>query len=338
MDPIIKTQLVKFYTNMVELNLLRKSNQKKMIFLLTAFESGSLPSLKQLPLQIEEKDIQKSLRFADRQFEEVLKLINQKAYTGTNKYKLRKLVIESTNQVTERIIDRNKAGLNKLMASYNVDQLHTNFSKAKVTPGEIQNQSKMQMSEVVKILAQQLEEVLSYKISLRGICLNLPLSNSISCDKITLKYTFSDFLIYKKKLCQIQRLTLLEKLNDLEEASFVNEYTNKSFIKKIGRKKVVSDKHLKQALVQQIKHLETTENKITKKLIQTHFKSGEIPEKKKAEIKEIQKKIQVFKLDHSKKVPLSKKVSRAKYISKEGYQGSIKVPTNFLSRDSLVCR
>lgn len=338
LDTVIKNQLVKFYANTVELNLLRKSNQRKMIFLLDAFEHGQAPSIKKLPLQIKAKDIEISLRFADQCMEEVLQIINQNLYTGTNKNKLRKLVNQATNQVTERIIDRNKSGLNKLMASYDVNQLHANFVKAKLSPGEIQNKSKEQVSEVIKNITQQLEKALFYKISLKTISLNLPLSKQISCHNIALKYTFSDLLLYKKKLYQIRRLTLLEKLKTLEESSSLKTHTDKFFGKKMNHKKVISEKKIKQKIAKQIKQLEVKEDKIKKKLVLAKFPSGEISEKKKTEIKEIQKEIQLFKLENFKKVRLSKKIDQAKFTSKEGYYGLIKVPTNSFVHESPIVR
>lgn len=312
MDPIIKNQLVSFYTNAVELNLLRKSNQRKLIFLLAAFEQGKSPSIKQLPLQIEEKDIKKSLRFADQCMEEALKDINQKAHTGTNKNKLRKLVNEATNQVTERVIDQNKAGLNKLMMSYDVNRLHANFAKAKLSPGEIQNQSKAQVQELIQMLSKQLEEKIQYELSLRGLYLNLPLSEKIVHTEVSLKYTHCDFLMYKKRICQNQRLTLTEKIDP--------------------------EAHLRKNLLKQIKQLEQKEKKLQEKLFHLNFKSGEVSENKKLKIKEMQKEIQSFKNEHSRKQPLSKKISQAKYTIKEGYQGPIKVPSNSLLRESQVVR
>lgn len=312
MDPIIKNQLVSFYANALELNLLRKSNQRKLIFLLAAFEQGKSPSIKQLPLQIEEKDIKKSLRFADQCMDEALKDINQKAHTGTNKNKLRKLVNEATNQVTERVIDQNKAGLNKLMMSYDVNRLHANFAKAKLSPGEIQNQSKAQVQELIQMLSKQLEEKIQYKLSLRGLYLNLPLSEKIVHTEVSLKYTHCDFWMYKKRICQNQRLTLTEKIDP--------------------------EAHLRKNLLKQIKQLEQKEKKLQEKLFHLNFKSGEVSENKKLKIKEMQKEIQSFKNEHSRKQPLSKKISQAKYTIKEGYQGPIKVPSNSLLRESQVVR
>lgn len=326
MDQIIKHQLVKFYVNTVELNLLRKSNEQKMLYLLAAFDEGKAPSIKKLPLQIEAKDIKTSLQFADRCMEEVLQLISQKIDTVTNKDQLRKLVNKVTNQVTERVIDRSKAGLNKIMASYDVNQLHDKFVKAKLSPGEIQNKSKEQMSEVIKSLTQQLEKILLYKISLREIALNLPLSKQISYQNIALKYTVSDLLIYKKKVCQVRRLTLLEKLRDLEEFTPIKAYAAHSFTNKFRSKKDVAEKQEKQKLVKKIKQLEVKESKIQKQLVRVKFQSGEISEKKKEEIKKMQKEIQEFKQNHSKIKKLSQKISHAKFTVIEGVHGQIKVP------------
>lgn len=341
MDPIIKNQLVIFYMNAVELNLLRKSNQRKLIFLLAAFEQGKSPSIKQLPLQIEEKDIKKSLRFADQCMEEALKDINQKAHTGTNKNKLRKLVNEATNQVTERVIDQNKAGLNRLMMSYDVNRLHDNFAKAKLSPGEIQNQSKAQVQELIQMLSKQLEEKIQYKLSLRGLYLNLPLSEKIVRTEVSLKYTHCDFWMYKKRIYQNQRLTLTEKIEQsvgIKSFHRPKSSQKKSLNQLILKEKIDPEAHLRKNLLKQIKQLEQKEKKLQEKLFHLNFKSGEVSENKKLKIKEMQKEIQSFKNEHSRKQPLSKKISQAKYTIKEGYQGPIKVPSNSLLRESQVVR
>lgn len=341
MDPIIKNQLVSFYTNAVELNLLRKSNHQKLIFLLAAFEQGKSASIKQLPLQIEEKDIQKSLRFADQCMKDALKVINQKAYMGTNKNKLRKLVNEATNQVTERVIDQNKSGLNKLLMSYDVNGLHANFAKAKLSPGEIQNQSKAQIQELLQMLSQQLEENIHYKISLRGLSLNLPLSEKIDCTEVSLKYTYCDLLMYKKRTYQNKRLILTEKI---EQFAYIKSFhrpknsQKKSLNQLILKEKKDPEGYLRKKISKEIKQLEQKEKQLQEKLLHLNFKSGEVSEDKKSKIKKMQTEIQSFKQEHSKKQPLSQKIRQAKYTIKEGYRGPIKVASNSLLRESQVVR
>lgn len=341
MDPIIKNQLVNFYTNAVELNLLRKSNYRKLIFLLATFEQGKSASIKQLPLQIEEKDIQKSLRFADQCMDEVVKAINQKAHKGTNKNKLRKLVNEATNQVTERVIDQNKAELNKIMMSYDVHRLHANFAKAKLSPGEIQNQSKAQIQELLQMLSQQLEENIHYKLSLRGLSLNLPLSEKIVRTPVSLKYTHCDLLMYKKRTYQNKRLTLTEKI---EQSTYIKSFhppknnQKKSLNQLIFKEKKDPEGHLRKKILKEIKQLEQKEKKLQEKLLHLNFKSGEVSANKKLKIKEMQKEIELFKQEHSKKQPLSQKMRQANYTIKEGYRGPIKVPSNSLLRKSQVVR
>lgn len=52
----------------------------------------------------------------------------------------------------------------------------------------------------------------------------------------------------------------------------------------------------------------------------------------------MQKEIELFKQEHSKKQPLSQKMRQANYTIKEGYRGPIKVPSNSLLRKSQVVR
>lgn len=335
MDPIVKSQLVEFYVNIVELQLLRKTNREKQIFILNAFENGAHPSLEKLPLQIESTDIQKSLQIADMKLEEVLKRINQKPFAGTNQTKLRKLVNESTNKVTEGMIDRNKAELNKLMTSYEVNQLYLDFTKAKLSPVAMQTQSKEQLKVVTEKIRLQLEARISYQVSGKGFKLNPQNSNKILIDPTLLKYSHCDYLMYTKKTCQFQRLKLAEKLEQHRSNRPDNgvKQPRKNFFSQLfGKKHDSPDTSSEKKVLKQIKKLEVEEEKIQRKLNRGEFKSGEVSKEKKIQILEMQAYIKDFEKKHSKNPRLNKQISQAKVMVQESYNR----PRKGLQKKALV--
>ena len=328
MDPIVKSQLVTFYVNTVELQLLRKTNKEKLIFLLNAFDNGTHPSLAKLPLQIEPEDIRKALQIADMQLDEALKRINQKPFTGNNQTKLRKLVIESTNKVTDQMIDRNKSEMNKLMASYDVNRLHGDFTKAKVSPVTMQTQSKEQLKAVTEQIRLQLEAKISYQVNGKGVKLNPQSSSKIKLNPELLKYSHCDYLLYTKKTCQLQRLKLAEKLEQHRSNRSDNseKQPRKNFFSQLfGKKHDSPDRSLEKKVLKQIKKLEVEAEKIQRKLNHGKFKSGEVSKEKKLEIMEMQAYIKDFEKKHSKNPQLNKKITQAKIVVKETYHRPSKV-------------
>lgn len=276
----------------MELSLLRKANTTKFIFLLHSFDRAKLPSIEKLPLQLTTLDLKEAERYADLQLEKVIEIIssNLKSNINSKHYDIKKDIIKVTQQITEKLIDKNKAAIDGLMKSYSVEFLFNNFKKSKTSPILIQNQSKDQISIYMVSVKENLQR--NFELNIGGDSISASKTSIYNISDKKIIYTYSDYLLFSLKLSKLRQLNLQNQIENLEESIIDKKIKNQmSFFKYVKRKKENTSDKRKKILLDNLKREQKTELSINKKLLCLDFKSGYLQKKEIEKIICIQEEI-----------------------------------------------